>query len=157
MFRLSRLTDYAVALLARMANEGKVWAAPDLAQQSGLPLPTVAKILKQLSKAGVLSAQRGANGGYRLSLPPLEISIAAIVEAMDGPIAITDCADTGDHNCQVEALCPMSGGWNKVNQAIRSALSNLSLAEMADITTRLPTPQTMAIPRETSRAAQAGN
>jgi FeS assembly SUF system regulator len=133
MFRLSRLTDYAVALLTRMASDDKmVWAAPDLADQSGLPLPTVSKILKQLAKTGVLRAQRGASGGYRLAHRPAVITVAMIVEAMDGPIAITDCADGGDHSCQIETVCPMSQNWNRINQAIRQALSSLNLSEMAD-------------------------
>jgi len=133
MIRLSRLTDYAVALLSHMGREGKtqLWAASDLAEQSGLPAPTVAKILKLLAKNGVITAHRGATGGYKLSRPISDISIAAIIEAMDGPIAITDCSTGSVHQaCNIESICPMSEGWNKVNRAVKQALENMSLAEM---------------------------
>jgi FeS assembly SUF system regulator len=132
MFRLSRLTDYAVTLLTQMVSEEKsVWAASDLAEKSSLPLPTVSKILKHLAKSDIITAQRGAAGGYKLAQPATGITIAAIVEAMDGPIAITDCAEGGDQDCRIQTICPMSGNWNKVNHAIRGALSTVSLADMS--------------------------
>ncbi len=133
MFRLGRLTDYAVALLTHMAGGDKfVWAASDLADKTGLPLPTVSKILKQLAKSGVLTAQRGAAGGYRLARAPTDISIVMIVEAMDGPLAITDCADHRDRKtCLIRTICPMTDGWTKINAAIRAALESVSLADMA--------------------------
>ncbi|MDP9126957.1 MAG: SUF system Fe-S cluster assembly regulator [Pseudomonadota bacterium] len=131
MIRLSRLTDYAVTLLTQMVSEGKgYWAASDLGTKSGVPLPTVSKILKQLAKTGIVSAQRGAAGGYKLVRPGEKISIAAIIEAMDGPIALTDCAEGSAHACRVEPICPMSGNWNKVNRAVRDALETVSLADM---------------------------
>jgi FeS assembly SUF system regulator len=108
-----------------------LWAASDLALTSGLPLPTVAKILKLLAKKDLISAQRGATGGYKLTRATGSISIAEIIEAMDGPIAITDCAEGSHHSgCNIENICPMSDGWNKVNLAVRNALQNVSLAEM---------------------------
>jgi FeS assembly SUF system regulator len=131
MIKLGRLTDYAVTVLTQMVSGGeRVWAASDLAQKACLPLPTVSKVLKQLSKSGLVRAQRGAAGGYRLAQPASLISVAAIVEAMDGPIALTECAEGGDHNCHVEPICPMRGNWNKVNRAVRHALETVSLAEM---------------------------
>jgi FeS assembly SUF system regulator len=131
MIRLSRLTDYAVTLLTQMVSEGKgLWAASDLAAKSGVPLPTVSKILKQLSKAGVITAQRGVFGGYHLTRPAADISIATIIEAMDGPIALTDCAEGGDQDCRIQTICPMSGHWNKVNKAVRTALDAVSLVDM---------------------------
>ena len=133
MIRLSRLTDYAVALLSHMAKEGEedLWAASDLAEKSGLPMPTVAKVLKHLAKSGLITAQRGASGGYRLSRKTAEISVADVIEAMDGPIAITDCTDGSAHDgCKIKGACQLSGGWNRVNAAIRKALINVSLAEM---------------------------
>src|ERR1700733_4737033 len=103
MIKLGRLTDYAVTLLTQMVSEDKgVWAASDLAEKSGLPLPTVSKVLKQLAKSDIIAAQRGASGGYRLARPGASVSVAAIVEAMDGPIALTECSDGGDHSCGVE-------------------------------------------------------
>ena len=137
MIRLSRLTDYAVSLLARMAGPEPValtvWAASDLAERSGLPLPTVAKIFKQLARAGIVEARRGALGGYRLARPATGITIAAIVEAMDGPIALTDCAEGIEGGCRVESLCAMNGNWVKINAAVRHALAAVSLADMTGL------------------------
>jgi FeS assembly SUF system regulator len=116
-----------------MGGEGKgLVAAPDLAARMGLSLPTVSKILKQLTKSGIVAAQRGIAGGYRLAGDPAHISIAAVIEAMDGPIAITDCAHEGvESGCAIETVCPMSGNWTKVNHAIRQALEGVTLADMA--------------------------
>jgi FeS assembly SUF system regulator len=133
MLRLGRLTDYAVTLLSHMGREeGEVlWAASELAEKSGLSMPTVAKILKLLAKGGLISAQRGATGGYKLARPASEISVAEIIEVMDGPIAITDCSSGSAHeNCKIHRLCPMCDGWNKVNVAVRDSLKNVTLAEM---------------------------
>ena len=133
MLRLSRLTDYAVTLLSHMGREGEesLWAASALADASGLAMPTTAKVLKLLAKNGLIAAQRGATGGYRLAKAPADVSIAEIIEAMDGPIAITDCSKGSAHkNCKIHRFCPMSNGWNKVNAALRSALSGVSLADM---------------------------
>ncbi|MDR3425311.1 MAG: SUF system Fe-S cluster assembly regulator [Alphaproteobacteria bacterium] len=133
MIRLSRLTDYAIALLSHMGQngEGELWAASDLAEESGLPMPTVAKVLKLLAKSSLIAAQRGAAGGYKLLRKTSDISVAEIIEAMDGPIAITDCAESGSHEgCAIKGECPISGGWNRVNLALRQSLQNVSLAEL---------------------------
>jgi FeS assembly SUF system regulator len=132
MIRLSRLTDYAVALLSHMGKGGNaLWSAGDLTEISGIPLPTVAKVLKLLAKSGLVTAQRGASGGYRLAHSREDISIASIIEAMDGPIALTDCAQGSQHSgCNIESICPMTQGWNKVNRAVRKALQDVTLAEM---------------------------
>ena len=141
MIRLSRLTDYAIALLSHMGKEreGVIWAASELAENSGLPMPTAAKVLKLLAKGGLISAQRGATGGYKLTRCISEISIAEIIEIMDGPIAITNCAHgSTQENCKIKSFCPMSNGWNKVNDAIRLALESVSLAEMFDSSSAFP-------------------
>ncbi|MDD3029577.1 MAG: SUF system Fe-S cluster assembly regulator [Alphaproteobacteria bacterium] len=135
MLRLSRLTDYAVTLLSHMGSEKGVdlWAAPTLAELSGLSLHTVAKILKLLAKAKLVSAQRGATGGYRLCVPPSQISVTAIIEALDGPISITDCSSHNERqNCKIQHLCPLCAGWNKANIAVREALSRVMLADLMD-------------------------
>ena len=134
MIRLSRLTDYAVSLLSHMGQEPNdaLWAASNLSAASGLPMPTVAKVLKLLAKNGVIKAQRGATGGYRLARSTAQISIAEIIEAMDGPISITDCARGAEHSdCSVHTHCPASEGWHKVNNIVRQALINVSLAEIS--------------------------
>jgi FeS assembly SUF system regulator len=131
MIRLSRLTDYAVTLLTQMVSEDeRLWTTASLADRTGLPMPTVSKVLKQLTKSGILNTQRGATGGYRLIRPAASVTVAAIVEAMDGPIALTECSDGGDHQCGVEPICPMNGHWNKVNRAVKGALETVSLADM---------------------------
>jgi FeS assembly SUF system regulator len=132
MLKLSKLTDYAVVLLAQFARrEGGIATAPQLCEQTGLPQPTVAKILKILAKGGLLTAHRGASGGYALAKSAREISVADIVTVMDGPIHLTECAEETTHECQMSRGCAMQGRWNRVNQVIRSALQNVSLYEMA--------------------------
>ena len=131
MIRLNRLTDYAVVVLAKMANaQGEVRTAPQLASGTMIPLPTVAKLLKMLAREGIIRSQRGASGGYVLSRAPENISVAEVIGALEGPIALTSCVDGTTGLCEVETLCPMRGNWDKVNMAIRDALRGVSLADM---------------------------
>ncbi len=133
MIRLSRLTDYAITLLSYVGKDSEeLWTAASLAEKSGLTMPTVAKVLKLLAKGGLVSAQRGAIGGYKLVQSPGKVSIAEIIEIMDGPIAITKCAHGSTQKCNIKSFCLMSSGWNRVNSAIRDALDDVSLAEMID-------------------------
>jgi FeS assembly SUF system regulator len=135
MIRLARLTDYAFVLLAQMARAGAgptVLAASDLADLTHLPQPTVSKVLKTLNKAGLLTAHRGARGGYTLSAPPDSILALDIIRAMEGPVAITDCLDAGrDKPCELEGNCPTSGHWTAINVAMMAALNAVTLADMA--------------------------
>jgi FeS assembly SUF system regulator len=132
MFRLNRLTDYAVVLLTQMAaRPAELRSAQHIAEQGSLPLPTVAKLLNALAREGIVASHRGAAGGYTLGRPAASISVADIVQALEGPIALTACVEGSVEPCQVETFCPMAGNWNKVNQAIREALASVSLAEMA--------------------------
>ena len=132
MIRLSKLTDYAVVMLSYMAaRQEEVYTAARLAERSSVPEPTAAKILKLLARAHVLESHRGSNGGYGLARPAAEISIAEIIVALDGPIALAACVDGSADHCGVESLCSMRGNWNRVNRAIRSALEDITLAEMA--------------------------
>jgi FeS assembly SUF system regulator len=131
MFRLNRLTDYAVVVMAQMATHpGGVTTAAQVARETGVPLPTVAKLMTALARAGVASSQRGVAGGYTLSRPAAMISVAEIIAAIEGPIALTACVEDATEHCDVESICPMRGNWNKVNRAIRRALEELSLADM---------------------------
>ncbi|MDP6566578.1 MAG: SUF system Fe-S cluster assembly regulator [Alphaproteobacteria bacterium] len=130
MIRLNKMTDYAVVMLTRMATEAGVVTASQMAQDSGVPQPTVSKLLKLLGRAGILSSQRGAGGGYVLSRPAEAISVAEIITALEGPISLTACIDGADTSCGSMPLCPMSGNWNRVNQAIQGALDGVSLADM---------------------------
>src|SRR5215475_3717931 len=113
------------------AREGEVYTTARLAERSAVPEPTAAKILKLLVRAGVLTSQRGSGGGYELARPASQISVSEIIVALDGPIALAACVDGSDEHCGVETLCSMRGNWNRVNRAIRSALEEITLADMA--------------------------
>jgi len=134
LLRITKQTDYGIVLMTRFAAEpeGVTSSARDLAEHSGLPQPMVGKILKLLVKEGLLESQRGAHGGYRLSRDPSRISVAEIVRALEGPIAITECADDdGDGVCRHSGGCPLQANWQRINRAINGALEEISLAEMA--------------------------
>jgi FeS assembly SUF system regulator len=131
VLRLSKLTDYAVVVLARLEAEGGVQTAPGLAASTGIAEPTVAKVLKALGHAGLVEGLRGARGGYRLARPLAGIPLSEVIVAIDGPIALTACVDGATGGCEAEAVCPVRGRWDPVNQAIRAALSAISLADLA--------------------------
>jgi len=140
MLRLGKLTDYAIVLLGALAqNRGHALAATTLSEKTGLPRPTVAKILKKLHKVDMIGATRGAQGGYQMVKGPETISLAAVVEAMEGPIALTDCIPESARACAFGANCNHAGRWQKVNHAVRDALLRVSLADMA-------TPDSIFIP-----------
>lgn len=130
MIRISRLTDYGIALLAHFASEPDrpVRTARDLAERSGMPSPTVSKLLKTLQKASLLVSQRGVNGGYRLARPPEEISVAEIILAIEGPIAMTECGRGG---CDRERICLTRGNWPQIDRVVRGTLEELKLSDMA--------------------------
>lgn len=132
MFRLNRLTDYAVVVMSQMAlRPNKTNSAQEIATETGVPLPTVSKLLGTLTRAGLMTSQRGAAGGYVLSRSAEDITMAEIIQALEGPIALTACVEGAESNCEVESLCPMRGNWNRVNSAIQSALSSVTLADMS--------------------------
>ena len=131
MFRLNRLTDYAVVVLSQMSRDPEeVRTAPQISQNTGVPLPTVAKLLNALANAKLITSHRGAAGGYALRRPAEEISVAEIIQALEGPIALTACVEGAGADCGVASLCPMRGNWDQVNKAIHGALSQVSLADM---------------------------
>ncbi len=149
MIRLSKLTDYAVVMLSHMAaREGEVYTTCRLAERTAVPEPTAAKILKLLTRAGVLVSQRGTNGGYELARPANRITVAEIIVALDGPIALAACVDGSDDHCGHEGLCSMRGNWNRVNRAIRGALEEITLAEMAQPFAFTPVPDDKVRPAE---------
>jgi len=151
MLRISRLTDYATVLLAALAGEpGRVRTATALADETHIAAPTVSKLLKQLQRAGLVTSTRGLHGGYQLSRPPAQISAATILDALEGPLALTDCA-AGHGNCEIEESCRVSRVWQRLNLAIRRALYDVTLAQLAGIDAapaRLP-----ALEREMKAAA----
>jgi FeS assembly SUF system regulator len=130
MIKLSKMTDYSVVILAEMARgQGALMTASGLAVASNLPEPTVAKVLKLLARGAVISSVRGANGGYVLERPPEEISIASVIVALEGPVVLTDCVTSGGGCCH-EKTCAVKGQWDPVNDAMRIALENVTLAQM---------------------------
>jgi len=132
MLRLNRITDYAVVVLSQMAREpAKLVTAPQLADDTQVPQPTVAKVLKALVRGDVLVSHRGANGGYTLARRPQAITMLEIIRTLEGPVSLTDCVDGAPGDCSVESLCPMRGNWDRVNDAIQEALQGVSLADMA--------------------------
>ena len=132
MIKLSRLTDYGVVVMSQMAkNMSAMKTAPELAAATGVPTPTVSKLLKLLVKVGLVESWRGVNGGYALTKNIDDITAADIIEALEGPVALTACVDGSEADCGVESLCPMRGGWEKVNRAIRAALEEVTLAELS--------------------------
>lgn len=132
MIKLSRLADYGVILMVQMArSRDQRVSATELAEKTGLPFPTVSKITKQLAAADLLASHRGALGGYLLSEKPEEITVARIVAALDGPIALTECMTDDGAICEIEALCPTRTNWRRINDALVGALQGVTLAEMA--------------------------
>jgi FeS assembly SUF system regulator len=137
MLRLSKLTDYAVVVLMRLddgrrAGSNGVQTSPGIATLTGVPEPTVAKVLKALGASGLVVSQRGARGGYRLLRPLASIPIADVIAAIDGPIALTACVDGQQGGCDVQSLCAVRGRWDLVNQAVHEALSAITLADMRE-------------------------
>ena len=133
MFKLNRMTDYAIVVLGALAHrQGEILATAQLAELTGLNQPTVAKVAKTLMAADLLETQRGVHGGYRLAQPAAATSLVQIVEAMEGPIAVNDCVDGAQAPCVVSNCCFMSRNWNRVNLAVRNALSDVSLEDLID-------------------------
>jgi FeS assembly SUF system regulator len=128
MLRLSKLADYGCQVMAYMARDGGVHSASEVANSLGMAVPTVSKILKMLARDRLVESILGAKGGYALARYPKEISIAEIINAMDGPISITECSSTSI--CTRESFCSTKGNWQGINNVIQQALDKVSLAEM---------------------------
>ncbi|MGH8220074.1 MAG: SUF system Fe-S cluster assembly regulator [Steroidobacteraceae bacterium] len=133
MLRISRLTDYATVILASLAGDpDRVQTAAALSEQTHIAAPTVSKLLKQLQRAALVSSTRGLRGGYQLARPASEISAAAILDALEGPLALTDCS-AGHGQCGIEQTCRVGRVWQRLNQAIRRSLHEVTLAQLAGI------------------------
>ncbi len=132
MIRMTRVTDYGIVLLTYFArsSEGTLHTARDLARDAHLPLPTVNKVLKTLTRHDLLESHRGVKGGYTLARHPEEISVAEIISATEGPVAMTECTVDGPGGCDHESECPVADNWQRINQAIQEALHGITLAEM---------------------------
>ena len=131
MIRLTNLADYAVVVMTAAAREPLArLSAARVAEATGIPAPTVAKLMGTLARAGLLTASRGVAGGFSLALAPAAISVAAIVEAVDGPIALTNCLSGDASDCTIEGHCGVRGHWGPINRAVRDALAAVSLAQL---------------------------
>jgi FeS assembly SUF system regulator len=133
MLRISKLTDYATVILARLAAEpGRRYTAAQIAGETHLAAPTVSKLLKQLHRRGLVTSTRGLHGGYLLARPAAEISAAQILDALEGPVALTECASSENHCC-IESSCLVGRAWQRVNLAIRRSLQEITLLELAGL------------------------
>lgn len=138
MLKMSKLVDYGIVLLTYMGSQGprNSYNAKDLAKATSLPMAMVGKILKAFTRGGVLVSQRGAKGGYALARTPEQISVADIVVALEGPIALTECLSQQAPSCVIQVLCPTRDHWKRINHAVRDVLERVTLAEMCGDITR---------------------
>ncbi len=138
MLRISKLTDYGTVVLVHLAaQQDTVCSAADVAQATGIALPTVSKLLKSLARAELVTSTRGASGGYRLARAPQDISAASVIDALEGPVSITECSAT-DSNCNFEDVCSVGSAWQRINVAIRRALEDVSLVDLQRANSPVP-------------------
>ncbi len=131
MLRISKLTDYGTVVLAQMAQSpGAVQTATGLATATRVAPPTVSKLLKYFARAGLVTSQRGARGGYTLARPPELITAVQIIDAIEGPVAITQCS-LGHDRCGIEPVCGVGHNWQRISLSIRDALKTVTLAQLA--------------------------
>ena len=130
MLKLSKLADYGIVVMTYLAQDPEqVRAAHDVATATRVALPTVSKVLKVLSRDALLASVRGARGGYRLARPPAAISVAQIIHALEGPLAMTECTSVAGA-CTQEPYCAVRGNWQRINDTIYRALAQVTLADM---------------------------
>lgn len=138
MLRISRLTDYGTVLLAHLAaNQASVCSAAGVSEATGIALPTVSKLLKSLARAELVTSTRGANGGYRLARSASDISAADIIDALEGPVSITECS-AGISQCEHEDICSVGGAWQRINIAIGRALGDVTLSDLLRANSPVP-------------------
>jgi FeS assembly SUF system regulator len=150
MLRITKITDYAIVVLTNLAGSSGSCTARGVAERTRIPRPTVSKILKELTRGGIVTSQRGVQGGYRLARSPGSISIADIIDAVEGPVALTECSSIEPDACEHAGCCPVEANWLRINQVVRGALAGISLADM----TRPLSSQLIHLvrPRDTARA-----
>jgi len=131
MLRISKMTDYAIMVMVELhSSRGEILSAQALAESSSLELPTVSKVLKLLVKTDLVESYRGPAGGYSMQRNALDISVAEIIAAIEGPIAMTECS-VENGLCAQEAICSLRGNWQRISVAIAEAMDGVSLAEMS--------------------------
>ena len=138
MLRISKLTDYGTVVLAQLAgSEGRVCSAAEVSEATGIALPTVSKLLKLLARARLVTSTRGASGGYELARPAREISAASVIDALEGPVSITECSASDSH-CDYEDVCNVGNAWQRINVAIRRALDDVNLTDLTRANSPVP-------------------
>lgn len=130
MIKLGKLTDYAIVVMGQLLKEGRACSAHYLSGKTGLPEPTVSKVLKSLAKKELLVSVRGVTGGYNLARDAAQISLAEIITAMDGPISVVSCMNGRVKSCRLQGTCPTKDRWSKVNKKIVQTLEETKLTEM---------------------------
>ena len=154
MLRISKLTDYGTVLLAHLAaNEARVCSAAEVAEATGIAPPTVSKLLKSLARSGLVVSTRGANGGYQLSRRPGDISAADIIDALEGPVSITECS-ASDSLCVHEGVCSVGSAWQRINTDIRRALRDVTLNDLIRANSPLPTFRFAGLPISVEKAME---
>ena len=139
MIKLNRMTDYAILIIGTLhSNSNRILSSVEIAKNVNLNQSTVAKIVKILSSNNLIKTNRGVNGGCSLTKSVSEINLVDVIPAIEGPIALTACVEGADVSCGVRNSCFMDGSWNKINNAIRGALENISLAELFDPSLMFP-------------------
>lgn len=133
MLRMSRLTDYGTVVLAHLAGARHRCTTASVAAATHLAPTTVSKVLKALTRARLVDSFRGSNGGYRLARPAAEITAAEIIDALEGPVSITECSAERSH-CDLATVCGVGAAWQRINLAIRAGLEDITLAQLADPT-----------------------
>jgi FeS assembly SUF system regulator len=130
MLKISKMTDYAIRVMVELSRQGEILSAQALAERVGVETPTASKVLKLLAGKGLLESYRGASGGYRVKREAKDISVAEVIEAIEGPVAITECSDEAGH-CDLESHCGLQGNWRRISREVSRALRGVTLAEMA--------------------------
>ncbi|MEH6464409.1 MAG: SUF system Fe-S cluster assembly regulator [Shewanella psychromarinicola] len=130
MIRISRMADYALLVVFKMCGREELITLDKLCELTALPLPTLRKLMRSLTHSKLVESVRGPHGGYKLSSQPDQISIAEVIEAIDGPIALTECVKLDGGDCEIVDTCGLKGNWNIVNRLISNALHNVKLDAM---------------------------
>lgn len=132
MLRVSKMTDYAIVLMTCLARREatEMVAARDLASTMGLPQPTVSKLLKMLTQGELLTSTRGVSGGYALARKPEDISLVEMIEAIEGPLSMTDCSSEGNCDCDIQPACGLRANWTYINGQLMSTLRGITLRGM---------------------------
>jgi FeS assembly SUF system regulator len=142
MLRMSKLTDYGTMVLAELAASDTGWTtAGQVADATHLHPPPDSRLLTARGHAGLVVSTRGAQGGYALARPAADISAAEILDALEGPVAITECSSS--HGvCDLESYCRVGTAWQRINSSIRKALEGVSLADLQNRRDALPSLRT---------------